>query len=121
MNTEKTYLYNCKRCKLGKRVEYDYSESARSFVRTAADGKRYGPGIWIDRIGGGLPTVYGGDPIGLCDGCGKKMDYSPLSATLRPEVKCNGICIHARGGSCDCSCGGANHGTGWSAAYREAA
>jgi hypothetical protein len=39
------------------------------------------------------------------------MDYGQLKATMRPECPCDGRCTGARGHSCDCSCGGANHGS----------
>lgn len=38
-------------------------------------------------------------------------------ATIRGKVsahKCAAKCTHAKGGDCECSCGGANHGKGWS-------
>lgn len=39
-------------------------------------------------------------------------------STIRAKVsahKCGAKCTHAKGGDCECSCGGANHGKGWSA------
>ncbi|QYN17536.1 hypothetical protein [Amycolatopsis sp. DSM 110486] len=31
--------------------------------------------------------------------------------TFNPERVCNGVCMSASGPSCECSCGGANHGS----------
>jgi hypothetical protein len=112
-----TMIYNCKRCKLGRRVEYPIRirtiRGCSSYYREEG-GKRITAGVWIERGGGGLPTVYGGDPLGLCPGCGRKMEYSFLVATTRLGVPCDARCTGARGHSCDCSCGGKNHGAGWS-------
>lgn len=106
-------IYNCKRCKVGRRVEYPLRGQgfdSRSVYRADESGKRVPAGVWIERGGGGWPTVYGGDPLGLCPSCGKAMQYGVLRATVREEVKCDARCTHARGHTCDCSCGGANHG-----------
>ena len=100
-------IYNCKRCKRGRRVEYP---------RVDEHGQRVRPGIWVLRSGGGKATVYGGDPLGLCDSCGKPMQYGVLEVTVDPSVKCDARCRGARGRICSCSCGGKNHGAGWSAA-----
>lgn len=38
--------------------------------------------------------------------------------TIRARVsnhKCGASCVHAKGPLCECSCGGRNHGIGWSA------
>src|SRR5262245_37596023 len=32
--------------------------------------------------------------------------------TYKADVRCNGKCLHAKGGDCECSCGGKNHGSG---------
>lgn len=108
----RTYLYNCKRCKIGLRVEYPI---ARNGSHWRNDGANLVPaGVWIDKCGGGKPTVYGGDPLGVCTGCNRAMAYGKLQATFRPEVSCNAKCTGSRGHVCDCSCGGKNHGAGWS-------
>lgn len=109
-------IYNCKPCKTARRVEYTRKPNVWNknlLVRTDGSGNQVTSGVWIERCGGGKPTVYGGDPLGVCSGCGKAMTYGQLTASLRPEVKCNAVCQHARGFSCDCSCNGKNHGMGW--------
>lgn len=50
-----------------------------------------------------------------CPGCGGSL-YVPAGAEIVAQENgqpCNAICMNARGPSCDCSCGGANHGAGW--------
>jgi hypothetical protein len=111
-----TYIYNCKKCKIAKRVEYNMKtewEPAR-YYRIDSQGKRAYPGIWITAIGGGKPTEYGGDiESGLCSKCGGLMQPGILKGRLNPEHVCDARCTGARGASCDCSCGGANHGRDW--------
>ena len=109
-------IYNCKRCKLGVRVDYPirYSNGYRStYFRKDERGQQVSQGVWIQSSGGGKPTVYGGDPLGVCTGCGKMMSFGQLVGTRNDSVPCDGRCTGARGHSCDCSCGGKNHGAGW--------
>jgi hypothetical protein len=39
------------------------------------------------------------------------MKFGWLKAFLNPAVKCADRCTHAKGFSCECSCGGENHAT----------
>jgi hypothetical protein len=110
----KTLIYNCKRCKVGRKVEYP-EKSSFGYGRRDADGKYISAGAWIMACGGGKPTEYGGDPLGLCPQCGRLMSYGELKGTFAP-VPCDARCTGARGHNCECSCGGANHGKNWSAA-----
>ena len=105
-----TIIYNCKRCKTGKRI--DYPENNR--YRRNSEGKMVCGGIWIRSCGGGQPTMYDGDiEAGICPTCKRMMDYSFLKGRLSPEHKCDARCTGARGGNCECSCGGTNHGKDW--------
>lgn len=109
-----TIIYNCKRCKKGKRVEYPIEQQKGYFSRIDSNGSGQPAGVWINSCGGGRPTVYGGDvEMGICADCKKMMSFGQLKARYREDVKCSGICTHARGASCDCSCGGKNHGSGF--------
>lgn len=113
-----TVIYNCKHCKIGKRVEYPIGNSKTGFFRLATNG--VGPQVpacvYIQAIGGGKPTVYAGDTEnGLCSQCGRMMSYAPLKGRTNPEHKCDARCMASRGPLCECSCGGANHGKSWAA------
>lgn len=37
--------------------------------------------------------------------------WSPLKGTVNRDKECNGRCMASKGPSCDCACGGDNHGT----------
>ena len=106
-----TIIYNCKRCRRGKRVEYPIPGTDGRHFRANSDGKLIPAGVWVQACGGGKPTVYDGDTeLGLCPHCGRAMSYGSLKATLNPDHKCDARCTGARGPQCDCSCGGRNHG-----------
>jgi len=74
------------------------------------NGKQIAPGAWIQSHGGGNPTIYGGDPLGICADCNRLMACGKLKGIFNPEIKCGGQCKSARGHTCECSCGGLNHG-----------
>ncbi len=46
-------------------------------------------------------------------------DYRPVQRTISYKVNgskhvCDSRCMNAKGGNCECSCGGKNHGRGYS-------
>lgn len=41
-----------------------------------------------------------------------QISWQEVKGTLT-DTKCDARCTNAKGHSCDCSCGGANHGSGW--------
>ena len=108
-------IYNCKRCKTGRRVEYpDASPRYRgTYTRTTEGGAVHTPGAWFSSWGGGRPPVREGDPLGFCRTCERPMHWGYLQAATRDDVRCDARCTHARGHSCECSCGGKNHGAHW--------
>ena len=108
-----TVIYNCKKCKVGRRVEYPIAKPNGWFARQDETGKIISMYGWIQAYGGGKPPEYGGDPLALCPKCGKLMSFGQLKAVTAPEHVCDARCINARGHNCECSCGGANHGKAW--------
>lgn len=44
--------------------------------------------------------------------CGKVRTAKPVIGTYKADKKCDGRCLAATGHSCECSCGGKNHGAG---------
>lgn len=52
----------------------------------------------------------------LCRGCGAERRALPVAGKLSPAHVCNAKCIEGKGFTCECSCGGANHGAGHSSA-----
>ncbi len=100
-----TVLYNCKRCRVGKRIDYPIREPRGRHA-----------GFWHFRSDDGVPErrIYAGaSPDCLCLCCGKKMDWNFLRAFEVAEIPCDARCTGARGHNCECSCGGENHGKDW--------
>ena len=62
----------------------------------------------------GYPT---GRPAAVCDACGGGIEYmgevhrDTLHTSKGWAPICDGRCTHATGPSCDCKCGGKNHGS----------
>ena len=107
MNTTKARRYNGK-CKCG--AKFSILASEVSFI---------GPEKWIGDRGVELSAtngynypLYCGAAIYTCPGC-KMLRYArPVLGKFRAEKKCNALCLSAIGHSCECSCGGKNHGAG---------
>lgn len=115
-----TVIYNCKRCKVGRRVDYpNRSETYRgAYWRegTAIGSDRTSrlyPGAALAYRGTDGACRYDGDPLGLCPSCSRPMAWDYVKGRHNPDVRCDGRCTHARGGDCECSCGGENHGKAW--------
>lgn len=124
-------IYNCKHCKTGRRVEYPHRNAYGHHFRKDGD-RAVQAGIWSIFNGMAKPRtdascivveqktehgpyyrIFGGDPLGLCDGCQRAMTYGTLQGTRNEAVRCDARCTGARGHSCDCSCDGENHGSAW--------
>lgn len=45
-----------------------------------------------------------------CRACGTLIDGKPIAGKVKKDVACNAVCTGAKGHSCECSCGGRNHG-----------
>lgn len=58
-------------------------------------------------------TDFYGDLRRDCD-CGNKVTLRGVWGR-ETDKKCDGRCTHAISASCDCSCGGKNHGNAWGA------
>lgn len=48
-------------------------------------------------------------PFATCE-CGATVKLQPVIGTHDEHIACGAKCRNAVGPSCDCSCGGANHG-----------
>lgn len=107
-----TMIYSCKHCKKGRRVEYPEGNRHDGFYRVASSGERVGMGVWCSRSAwNGKPAQFAGDTeMGMCPQCHKMMKGEVLKGFFNPEHICDSRCRCARGGSCECSCGGKFHG-----------
>lgn len=48
-----------------------------------------------------------------CPNCDLPLQPRPLKATPKPAKQCDDRCVAAISSTCDCSCGGARHGSAW--------
>lgn len=47
--------------------------------------------------------------------CGLYLRRKEVLGSAAPSIPCDARCLNAKRTSCDCSCGGGNHGKGWEA------
>lgn len=50
-----------------------------------------------------------------CRGCGALVLAKLVRGKYNPHIECSAKCMSATGTQCECSCGGKNHGAGFSA------
>lgn len=90
------YMATCRRCKSVQRIE----GSKRRIMRRDLFGNEV-----VARIDERAPEV---------ECCGQRPEFNRILGT-RGTHECDARCVHATGHVCECSCGGKNHGAGWSA------
>lgn len=66
----------------------------------------------VTETGAVIATASLGRLIVPCE-CGRRcVGLSPVKGKFVAEHKCDARCTSAKGHSCECSCGGKNHGSG---------
>lgn len=63
----------------------------------------------------GWDTIFSASLAGKlrCE-CGHRVsNWKPLKAKLSSKHECGAKCLTSKGPSCECSCGGKNHGAGY--------
>lgn len=48
-----------------------------------------------------------------CLSCGYRFKIVEIRGTVKPEHKCDARCMASKGPTCECACGGKNHGGSW--------
>ena len=101
---EYSFLLKCHKCK--GIVKHTYVASTggyfRGLYRQHEDSERWS--IQADAY----------QPCPLC-GAPESLSYDkPIKGRFNADVPCDGRCTRAKGSDCECSCGGANHGSAWS-------
>lgn len=56
------------------------------------------------------------DIVLTCRGCGKQVSAKAIHGIVKRDVACNAKCMASKGNSCECACGGKNHGASYDAA-----
>jgi hypothetical protein len=70
--------------------------------------------------GGPAVDVGNGQIMGRCTNGHRWFPLKAVKGTFSAEHQCDSRCLNAKGHSCTCSCGGANHGRGHAVAVVEA-
>ena len=86
--------------------ERETTGRTRRYFRILEKGARRYPGIDYDRQG----KECGDD---RCPQCARRMTWNFLQGYKVDSVPCDARCTGARGHTCECSCGGKNHGMDW--------
>ncbi len=123
------WIYRCKRCaRLAKELDAPNPSKPIAIehpcVRwTVSYRDNHNRAYQLDRIHYGT-TLRFEDQINpydkhapRCPVCRYRMQGEPIKGTYSPDRACDSRCQNAIGPSCDCQCGGANHGLGWVPAH----
>ena len=97
-------IFRCARCK---------KAGARDTFRVTLT--RLSPYRVQDAAGSVYATAYAHSvpPIACPGGCGAEVWGAEVEGRLVESIACTAKCRNAKGPSCDCSCGGENHGHTW--------
>jgi len=99
-------IYRCRACKRAGRPDAHRVDFAVVRFERGPGGAFTGPD-GVRRL-----THYAGTVPGYpCPGCGAELHAKPLKGRVTEEP-CGAKCLAAKGPTCDCSCGGKNHGAG---------
>ena len=103
---EKPVTYRCKPCAVTIQVLFSLAATRYYYP----DGKNSkGPQIFTAPDGSNTRHIPGKS----CPSCAKNMDFHAIKGRTVDSIACDARCTNAKGHSCDCSCGGANHGSGY--------
>ena len=87
-------LTRCRKCRTPRTEDVPAREATSFFFHVSCQG-------------GGF------EPYRRCRNCGAGLHrWNQLKSRYNSEVACNARCMGASGPSCECSCGGDNHGGG---------
>jgi len=107
------FMGKCRRCKAPHRFEFERFGPRAEAVARDANGDLRNVHEWAWNA----PLSGVADNRPTCKECGYQGPWrlSRIAGTHNPEVACNARCMGATGPSCDCSCGGRNHGARYAA------
>lgn len=100
METTYPAIYRCRACRAAGRPD----AFRLVFTRSSESPNRVTDQHGVQRL-----THYG-VPAVACPGCGRQTNGRKVEGRVVESIVCGAKCLAAKGPSCDCSCGGANHG-----------
>ena len=95
-------------CKCGTKA-HDYVSTRRSMGTDKMGVTRWTEAV-LTRVVDGAARSLSADA--WCDACRGYRKAATVVGRVSAH-KCGARCTHAKGGDCECECGGANHGRGW--------
>lgn len=99
------YNGKCKRCKRRASV---LAHDMRQLFR-GPDGDWWN--LYVDEAG--CPLKFNNGRIVVWCACGHFVKCEPVRGRFKADHKCDARCLNAKGHSCECACGGKNHGAGY--------
>jgi len=107
--TVRRYNAKCKACGSKKSVLAAHTSKMQTF-----EGLPHHYEVFLGVNGESYPgAVIGGwDKLWLKCSCGKYAMASTVIGKYVPGKSCDGRCLSGTGRTCECSCGGKNHGAG---------
>lgn len=107
--------------RLGTSTSWTIPGPAGSGYPVLSPYRSYGGGRWGRPSGYPQDTTYDRVWLAAIRGLGwtctdhdRFMVLTPVKGVVNVNRSCDGRCMAATGGDCECSCGGANHGASWS-------
>lgn len=97
------------KCRCGRKA-YDYTRTRTSRGVDKFGTVRWGEPTFTRITDDGKVTNISWDAF--CDKCKTYKKSTHVHGT-KSDHKCDARCTNATGASCDCQCGGKNHGAGW--------
>jgi len=102
-------IYRCKGCKKTLRETYTVerygycNNHPEWYLRKSASYRRVAGGRWVE-------SHYFRFPAVACPGCDAQLYGKAVEGRFKADHPCDKRCTGATGHSCECSCGGENHG-----------
>jgi hypothetical protein len=114
MNTTR-YAVACKRCKTHATIEAANGQIGATVIDALRS--RF-PAFELGKSGAAQLTMYGTWYMrnaldAKC--CGRDLAVEKIAGRVSVDHKCDARCVQSKGHTCECSCGGKNHGAGYAA------
>jgi len=106
-NETLTLIGRCKGCRKGIRVEAVPGTVPEVDPRFGSrrNALKFGEAVEL-----ALHGCHWSGCFTVCAGCGERFQLRRLLGKVVADKACGGRCMSATGPSCECACGGANHG-----------
>ena len=94
------FIGECEQCKSIKAVDIPAHKETR----------KSGCGHAVTKV---VQHNFPAHVVPACPSCGGRIHWQKLHGTHSKKHRCDDRCLAAKGPTCVCECGGANHGSAW--------